>query len=93
MCYKAISEQELRSITCVLGETDSILSKANLKELIIQEKLCIADDGYRSNRYVYQLGFNKRDWLYNCFAEVVGLGVFQNLSEILWEWGWATSQV
>lgn len=69
MCYKALSEQELRSIACVLGATDSILSKANLKELMIQEKLCIADDGYRSNRYVYQLGFNKRDWLYNCFAE------------------------
>ena len=66
---RSLSEQELKSIACVLGATGSVLSKANLKDLMIQEKLCIADDGYRSNQYTYQLGLNKRDWLYKCFAE------------------------
>lgn len=66
---KSLSEQELKSIASVLGATESILSKANLKDLMIQEKLHIADDGYRSNQYVYRLGLNKRDWLYNCFAD------------------------
>ena len=66
---KSLSEQELKSIASVLGATESILSKANLKDLMIQEKLHIVDDGYRSNQYVYRLGLNKRDWLYNCFAE------------------------
>lgn len=66
---KSLSEQELKSIASVLGATESILSKANLKDLMIQEKLHIVDNGYRSNQYVYWLGLNKRDWLYNCFAE------------------------
>ena len=35
---KSLSEQELKSIASVLGATESILSKANLKDLMIQEK-------------------------------------------------------
>ena len=38
---KSLSEQELKSIASVLGATESILSKANLKDLMIQEKLHI----------------------------------------------------
>lgn len=67
---KTLSEQELKSIANILGATDCrILSKSTLKTLLQQEKLTVADDGNRSNRYFYQIGLNKRDWLYNCFAE------------------------
>ena len=64
-----LSEQEIKAIADILGATECHISKSNLKTLLQQEKLIIVDDGYRSNGLTYRIGFNKRDWLYNCFVE------------------------
>lgn len=67
---KILSEQELKSIAGVLAETQSGLTKSELKSLLLQTKISLVDDGYRNNGYFYQTGLNKRDWLYNCFAGI-----------------------
>ena len=78
---KILSEPALKSIAAVLGATDCFLSKKTLKTLLQQEELIVADDGYRENRFTYQIGQNKRDWLYNCFAETANRE--QNCDKVL----------
>lgn len=55
----------------VLGETNRGYSKKELTRLLQQSGIELVSDGRKSNGYTYQLGLNKRDWLYNCLANEV----------------------
>lgn len=59
---KAIDEQQLKAVCDVLGET-------NLEQSNIQ----IMSDGKSNNGYIYQMGLNKKDWLYNCLANEINI--------------------
>jgi len=37
--------------------------------MIEQSGIGIVSDGKQSNGYVYQMGLNKRDWLYNFYLK------------------------
>ena len=70
---KPINQQQLKALCDVLANSDP---KCGLTESEIRIKLgqCSIDavnKGNRSNRYTYQIGLNKRDWLYNCFVKEI----------------------
>lgn len=68
MVSKTIDEQQLKAVCDILGETYQGLTKTQLTQLLQQSKIDILSDGSSSNGYAYQIGLNKRDWLYNCLA-------------------------
>lgn len=65
---KYLDEQQLKAICDVLAETSLGYTKIELTRLLQQSKITVVSDGKVSNGYTYQLGLNKRDWLYNCLA-------------------------
>ena len=65
---KYLDEQQLKAICDVLAETSLGYTKTELTRLLQQSKITVVSDGKVSNGYTYQLGLNKRDWLYNCLA-------------------------
>lgn len=65
---KYLDEQQLKAICDVLAETSLGYTKTELTRLLQQSKIKVVSDGKVSNGYTYQLGLNKRDWLYNCLA-------------------------
>lgn len=67
---QTLSEQDLRAICAVLADTDKGLSKTDLKSHLRSCRIDEVDDGSRNinNGMYYQVGLNKRDWLYNCLA-------------------------
>lgn len=71
MVNKVIDEQQLKAICDVLGETNRGYTKTELTRLLQQSGIELVSDGRKSNGYTYQLGLNKRDWLYNCLANEV----------------------
>lgn len=70
-----LSEQQLKSICAVLADTDSKhgLTKTELSQTLHSCGILAVDDGSRNigNGMAYQIGLNKRDWLYNCFAHEI----------------------
>jgi uncharacterized protein (TIGR02391 family) len=68
---KALDERQLKAICSVLGETKQGLTKTEIKRLLGECGIAAVDDGSRTygNGFAYQFGSNKRDWLYNCFAD------------------------
>ena len=66
-----LDEQQLKALCDVLGETSSGYTKAELTHLLEQSGIAIVSDDSKSNGYIYQIGLNKRQWLYNCFANEV----------------------
>lgn len=66
-----LDEQQLKALCDVLGETSSGYTKAELSHLLEQSGIAIVSDDSKSNGYIYQIGLNKRQWLYNCFANEV----------------------
>jgi uncharacterized protein (TIGR02391 family) len=68
---KALDERQLKAICDVLGETHKGLTKTEIKRLLGECGITAVDDGSRTygNGFAYQFGNNKRDWLFNCFAE------------------------
>jgi uncharacterized protein (TIGR02391 family) len=70
-----LSEQQLKSICAVLANTDSKhgLTKTELSRTLQQCLIIAVDDGCRNigNGVAYQIGLNKRDWLYNCFVNEI----------------------
>lgn len=68
MVSKNIDEQQLKAVCDVLAETNLGYTKTELTRLLQQSGIEIVSDEKCSNGYVYQIGLNKRDWLYNCLA-------------------------
>lgn len=73
MDIKRLNEQQLKSICGILADTSRGLAKKELTEILQQCKILRVDDGNKNigNGMAYQIGLNKRDWLYNCFANEV----------------------
>lgn len=73
MTNKSISQQHLKALCDVMADTNPNLglTKAEIKLKLGQCSIEITDDGFRTNGLVYQTGLNKRDWLYNCFANEI----------------------
>lgn len=71
MLNKVISQQQLKALCDVLADTDNGLTESEIRLKLGQCSISILDKGDYSNGYVYKTGLNKRDWLYNCFANEV----------------------
>nr|DAG15131.1 MAG TPA: hypothetical protein [Caudoviricetes sp.] len=68
MIKKNMDAQQLKAVCDVLAETNLGYTKTELTRLLEQSEIGIVPDGKQSNGYVYQMGLNKREWLYNCLA-------------------------
>ena len=66
-----LDEQQLKAVCDVLAETSLGYTKTELTRLLQQSQITIVSDGKVSNGYTYQMGLNKRDWLYNCLASEI----------------------
>jgi uncharacterized protein (TIGR02391 family) len=71
MIRKILNEQQLKAICDVLADTSRGLTKKELTRLLEQCQIPVMDDGKSSNGFTYTIGLNKRDWLYNCFANEI----------------------
>jgi uncharacterized protein (TIGR02391 family) len=71
----SLTEQQLKSICAVLADSDPKhgLTKTELTKNLQHCRIVAVDDGFRNigNGMAYQIGSNKRDWLYNCFANEI----------------------
>ena len=67
---KQMSQQHIKAVCDVLANSDPQcgLTESEIRIKLGQCSIEIVDKGNRSNGYTYQIGLNKRDWLYNCFA-------------------------
>lgn len=63
---KDLDEQQLKAICDVLAETNLGYTKTELTRLLQESQIELVSDGRVSNGYTYQIGLNKREWLYNC---------------------------
>lgn len=70
---KVIDEQQLKAVCDVLGETNLGYTKTELTRLLEQSNIQIMSDGKSNNGYIYQMGLNKKDWLYNCLANEINI--------------------
>ena len=68
---RIITDQELHALCAVLADTNCGLTKSELTHTLSESGIAALDDGHRTigNGLAYQMGLNKRDWLYICFAE------------------------
>jgi uncharacterized protein (TIGR02391 family) len=71
MLDKPLNEQQLKAICDALADTSRGLTKKKLSRLLEQCQIPLVSDGKSSNGLVHSWGLNKRDWLYNCFAESI----------------------
>lgn len=65
-----LNGQQLKSICNILADTNRGLTKTELKSILRNCGIEEIDDGNQTinGGMFYQIGSNKRDWLYNCFA-------------------------
>lgn len=68
---KQIEQQHLKALCDVLADTSQGLTESEIRLKLGQCSIVAVDKGNRSNEYGYQIGLNKRDWLYNCFASEI----------------------
>lgn len=70
---KPLTEQQLKSVCAVLADTNRGLTKTELSKTLQHCRIVSIDDGNRNigNGSLYQIGLNKRDWLYSCFANEI----------------------
>lgn len=68
-----LTEQQIKSMCAILADTNRGLTKTELTRHLQHCRIPNVDDGHRTieNGMYYQLGLNKRDWLYNCFASEI----------------------
>lgn len=73
MDYERLNEQQLKSICGILADTSRGLAKNELTEILQRCQISPVDDGNRNiaKGMAYQVGLNKRDWLYSCFVNEV----------------------
>lgn len=67
---KQMTQQHIKALCDILANSDPKcgLTESEIRVKLGQCSIDIVDKGNRSNGYTYQLGLNKRDWLYNCFV-------------------------
>lgn len=68
---KDIGQEHLKALCDVLAHTNEGLTKSELSLKLGQSGITPLDDGCRNNGITYTIGFNKRDWLYNCLVREV----------------------
>jgi uncharacterized protein (TIGR02391 family) len=68
---KPLSPEQLQALCSVLADTDRGLTKPELKKILNQCHIKLVDDDNFSNGFVFKMGLNKRNWLFNCFAEEI----------------------
>lgn len=68
---KQIEQQHLKALCDILADSSQGLTESEIRLKLGQCSIVAVDKGNRSNGYSYQLGLNKRDWLYNCFASEI----------------------
>ncbi len=66
-----LDEQQIKAVCDVLAETSLGYTKTELTRLLQQSKITIVSDGKVSHGYTYQIGLNRRDWLYNCLVSEI----------------------
>ncbi len=68
-----LSEQQLKSVCAVLADTNRGLTKTELTHTLQHCRIATVDDGNRNigNGMYYQVGLNKRNWLYSCFENEI----------------------
>lgn len=71
MVNKILDQQQLKAVCDVLAETSLGYTKTELTRLLQQSGIAVVSDGIASNGFTYQIGLNKRDWLYNCLASEI----------------------
>lgn len=71
MNEKILNEQQLKAVCDVLADTNRGLTKTDLTRLLQQCQILLLEDGHSNSGYTYTIGLNKRDWLYNCFANEI----------------------
>lgn len=70
---KKLNEQQLKSICAILADTNSGLTKSEIKKYLKICNIPILDDGSKTigNGLAYQIGLNKQEYLYNCLVNRV----------------------
>ena len=68
---RMFSESDLRNISGIIADTSSGLTKSELKRYLEKCRREVLSDGSSKYQWGYVIGLNKRDWLYNCFANEV----------------------
>ena len=68
---KIFTEQNLYNISAIIADTNRGLTKSELERHLRESKITLVSDGAYSNGVYYRIGLNKRDWLYNCFANEI----------------------
>jgi len=63
-----LTQEILKSVCDVIADTNAGLTKSQLKTNLGFCGIACLDDGSRNNAYIYTIGLNKRDWLFNCIA-------------------------
>lgn len=66
-----LNEQQIASICNILADTNKGLTKTEIKNTLRACHISEVDDGSKTfnNGMNYQIGLNKRKWLFNCFVE------------------------
>lgn len=65
------TEQNLHNISAIIADTSRGLTKSELERHLRESKITLVSDGSFNNGFYYKVGLNKRDWLYNCFANEI----------------------
>lgn len=68
---KIFTEQNLHNISAIIADTNRGLTKSELERHLRESKIVLVSDGSFNNGVYYKIGLNKRDWLYNCFANEI----------------------
>lgn len=73
MVVKQLSQPQLKSLCDVLANSDPNLglTESEIRLKLGQCFIHIVDKGGYRNEFGYTPGLNKRDWLYNCFANEI----------------------
>ncbi|MDR0948673.1 MAG: hypothetical protein LBM69_04055, partial [Lachnospiraceae bacterium] len=66
-----MSQEQLNAICDVLAHTNEGLTKTELTMKLGQCAIPKVDDGDHINGITYQIGLNKREWLYRCLVSEV----------------------
>lgn len=75
MINKPMSQQQLKALCDAMANSNPQLglTESEIQLKLGQCSIAILDKGGRNNGFTYQIGLNKRDWLYNCFVNEVNL--------------------
>lgn len=65
------TEQNLHNISAIIADTNRGLTRSELERHLRESKITLVNDGSFNNGIYYKMGLNKRDWLYNCFANEI----------------------